>query len=79
MMTPLPCTSAENSVTLDAGQLFPSALEHLAFQSDRGQRARLPGRHPRLLNLGRQPAAASASSASIICTWRRIVASFGAM
>jgi len=39
MMTPSPCTSAENSVTLDAGQLFPSALEHLAVQSDRGQRA----------------------------------------
>jgi hypothetical protein len=42
---------------LDVGQLFPGALEHLAVQSDHGQRARLPGCHPRLLNLGRQPAA----------------------
>ena len=42
---------------LDVGQFFPGTLEHLAVQGDRGQRARLPGRCPRLLNLGRQPAA----------------------
>lgn len=42
---------------LDVAQFFPGTLEHLAVQGDRGQRARLPGRGPGLLNLGRQPAA----------------------
>lgn len=41
----------------DVGQFFPGTREHLAVQGDRGQRARLPGRCPRLLNLGCQPAA----------------------